>query len=81
MIPIMTYTFDTFLATKYGVNEAILLNNFIFWIAKNEANRIHFHDGVHRGKVCCFVVVKPCIRHGFCHGLLYKVFFQSCRIP
>lgn len=45
MIPIMTYTFDTFLATKYGVNEAILLNNFIFWIAKNEANRIHFHDG------------------------------------
>lgn len=41
----MTYTFDTFLATKYGVNEAILLNNFIFWIAKNEANRKHFHDG------------------------------------
>ena len=45
MIPVMTYTFDTFLATKYGVNEAILLNNFIFWISKNEANRKHFHDG------------------------------------
>ena len=45
MIPIMTYTFDTLLATKYGVNEAIMLNNFIYWIAKNEANGKHFHDG------------------------------------
>ena len=45
MIPIMTYTFDTILAKKYGVNEAIMLNNFIYWIAKNEANDKHFHDG------------------------------------
>lgn len=45
MIPRMTYTFDTFLAAKYGVNEAIMLNNFIFWIAKNEANKENFHDG------------------------------------
>ena len=45
MIPIMTYTFDTILAQKYGVNEAIMLNNFIYWIAKNEANDKHFHDG------------------------------------
>lgn len=45
MIPIMTYTFDTLLATKYGINEAIMLNNLIFWIAKNEANGKHFHDG------------------------------------
>lgn len=41
----MTYTFDTFLAARYGVNEAIMLNNFIYWIAKNEANGKHFHDG------------------------------------
>lgn len=41
----MTYTFDTELAAKYGVNEAIMLNNFIYWIAKNEANGKHFHDG------------------------------------
>ena len=45
MIPIMTYTFDTLLASKYGVNEAIMLNNFIYWIAKNEANGKHFYDG------------------------------------
>lgn len=45
MIPIMTYTFDTLLAEKYGVNEAIMLNNFIYWIAKNEANGKHFYDG------------------------------------
>ena len=41
----MTYSFDTILAAKYGVNEAIMLNNFIYWIAKNEANGKHFHDG------------------------------------
>jgi len=41
----MTYTFETSLAQKYGVNEAVMLNNFIFWIAKNEANGRHFYDG------------------------------------
>lgn len=40
-----TYTFNAGHAKKYGVNEAIMLCCFIFWISKNEANGKHFHDG------------------------------------
>ena len=41
----MTYTFDTDIAQRYGVNEAILLQNLAYWILKNEANDKHFHEG------------------------------------
>ena len=41
----MYHSFDTDLAKKYGVLEAVLLNHFQFWIAKNEANDVNFHDG------------------------------------
>lgn len=41
----MNYSFDNEHAKKYGVDEAILLNNFIFWIKKNKANGKHFYDG------------------------------------
>lgn len=45
MIQDFTYTFNASAAKKFGVFEAILLYNLIFWIAKNEANGKHFHDG------------------------------------
>lgn len=32
-------------AQTYGVEEAIMLHNFKFWIAKNKANRKHLHEG------------------------------------
>lgn len=32
-------------AVKYGVEEAILLYDIIYWIAHNAANGKHFHDG------------------------------------
>lgn len=41
----MIYTFDTDDAIKYGVNEAIILNNIKYWILKNEANKSNFYDG------------------------------------
>lgn len=41
----MHYSFDIDLATKYGDREAILLQNFIYWIAKNAANGKNYHDG------------------------------------
>lgn len=41
----MTYTFDTDIAQRFGINEAILIQNLVFWIRKNEANDKHFHDG------------------------------------
>ena len=43
----MEHHFDVEIAEKYGIVEAILLNHFQFWIAKNEANRQNEHDGVY----------------------------------
>lgn len=41
----MVHYFDVEVAKKYGVNAAIILANIAFWVAKNEANGEHFHDG------------------------------------
>ena len=41
----MTHSFNTEIATKYGLEEAILLENIYFWTEKNRANEKHFHDG------------------------------------
>jgi len=37
--------FDKELATKYGVVEAIILNNFRYWIQKNTEENKNYHDG------------------------------------
>lgn len=37
--------FDVLHAIDHGIPAAILLNNFIFWIRKNRANGVHFHEG------------------------------------
>ena len=37
--------FDVKVAEKVGVHAAVLLDNFNFWIAKNQADRKHLHDG------------------------------------
>jgi hypothetical protein len=41
----MEYSFDIEVAKKYGVDEAIMIKNFQFWIMKNKANNKNFHDG------------------------------------
>ena len=41
----MNYSFDIFLAKEVGVNEAIMIQNLVFWISKNKANEKHYHDG------------------------------------
>jgi len=41
----MQFLFDVEIATKFGVNEAIFLNNLAFWTKTNQANGINFHDG------------------------------------
>lgn len=40
-----SHYFDVKDAEKYGVDGAIMINNFRFWIAKNKANKKHFYDG------------------------------------
>jgi hypothetical protein len=39
----MNYTFDIEVAKKHGVDAAIMIENFRFWIAKNKANKKHFY--------------------------------------
>lgn len=41
----MVHNFDTENAKKYGILEAVLISNFEFWIAKNQANGTNFFDG------------------------------------
>jgi hypothetical protein len=42
---IMNYQFNIELATMYGVDEAIMLHNIIFWLRKNKSNNTNFNDG------------------------------------
>ena len=41
----INYCFNCEYAKRFGVDEAIMLENLIFWIKKNKANGKHFHDG------------------------------------
>lgn len=41
----MNHTFNVGIATKYGILEAVILENINFWIAKNKANDKNFYDG------------------------------------
>jgi len=40
----MNYYFDIKYATLYGLDEAIFLQNIIYWIEKNKASNKNFHD-------------------------------------
>lgn len=40
----MQHSFNVNVAKKVGVNSAILLNHFDFWIAKNRADNLNFYD-------------------------------------
>lgn len=41
----MEHHFNIDIAKEYGIAEAVLINHFQFWIAKNKANGTNFHDG------------------------------------
>jgi adenylate kinase family enzyme len=41
----MNHSFNVEVAKKYGIEKAILLENFYFWIAKNKANKKNVYDG------------------------------------
>ncbi len=40
-----SHLFSVEMAKKYGVNAAIMIRHFQFWISKNKANGKHQHDG------------------------------------
>lgn len=41
----MNHSFNVEIATEYGILEAILFENISYWVIKNKANEVHFHDG------------------------------------
>lgn len=41
----MYHSFNINIAKKYGIIEAILLNNLEYWISKNVANQTNYHNG------------------------------------
>jgi len=41
----MNHSFNVEIAKQYGINEAIMLENLCFWVAKNKANNRHLYDG------------------------------------
>jgi hypothetical protein len=43
----MEHHFNTTIAKSYGIEEAVLLHHFYFWIVKNAANKKHFHEGLY----------------------------------
>lgn len=43
----MNHNFNVEVAEKYGLEEAILLENLNYWCVKNEANKKNFKDGMY----------------------------------
>lgn len=43
----MEHHFNTEIAKIYGIEEAIVLHHFYFWIAKNACNETNFFDGLY----------------------------------
>lgn len=41
----MTHTFDIEIAAELGIESAVILSNFTYWIIKNIANGKNIHDG------------------------------------
>lgn len=41
----MEHSFNVQFAKKYGIEEAIIVHNFYFWLRKNIANEKHLHNG------------------------------------
>lgn len=41
----MIHYYDTDIAQEYGIEEAVVIHNFAYWISKNAANNTHLYDG------------------------------------
>lgn len=43
----MEHHFDVDIAKEFGIEEAVIINHFQFWLRKNSSNGTNFHDGRH----------------------------------
>ena len=39
------YQFNTELAEKYGVEAAVVIRHFVYWLTKNQVDKKNFKDG------------------------------------
>ena len=78
----MHYSFDIDLAQQYGVNEAIMLQNFIYWIAKNAANGKNYHDGRYwtYNSVAALVTLFPFWSYKQVRNILASLIKQGCLV-
>lgn len=71
----MYHFFRTDIAAQYGINAAVLLENIRYWVDKNEANRVHFHEGRYwtYNSVKAFVEMFPYLSEKQIRGALSKL--------
>ena len=41
----MNHSFNVEVAKNYGIEKAVILENFYYWCKKNQANRVNIHNG------------------------------------
>lgn len=41
----MTHSFEVDIATKFGIEAAIILHDLFYWVVKNKANDVNYYDG------------------------------------
>lgn len=71
----MQHIFDVEIATKYGLAEAILLNNLYYWIEHNRANERNFYNGTYwtYNSVKAFKALFPYLSERKIHNALKKL--------
>ena len=75
----MTYSFDIEIAQEIGVDEAIMLQNIIFWLVKNKANGTNHYDGrywtynSHKALESFFLFGAKVKSKGYCKTFLIKM--------
>lgn len=42
---VSNHSFNIYVAADYGIEAAVIIQNFQFWLNKNLANKVHIHDG------------------------------------
>ena len=57
----MLYSFNAYHAKEYGVDEAIMLHNILYWLQKNKANKANFREGKYwtYNSACAFTELFP----------------------
>lgn len=73
----MIYQFDSVLAARYGVEEAIFIHRIYYWVRQNRANKRNFRDGRYWTYDSLDALVSPDI-FGFWNKRQIRRIVKSC---